>query len=349
MPSRPLHHARGVWGEAVRVGPAPGAHRVAIRGALVLAVALGTLLAVDRLDLGIAAAFGAFASLYGGRRPSRMRWRTQAWMGALLTTCATVGALVGTTSWRAWLAVPLVAAVAGLATWASDRQGWRPPGPFFLVFAAGACASVPFAPADVPLVPAIAAATVALAVGIGALEHVAFPTTKPAPPPPARDPRIRWQVARAVVAVAVAGSIATALAGTLPGGDHPYWAMLASVVAFAVPHVHGQLARGLQRVLGTAAGLAVAGLLLAIDLPPLATIAVVVVLQAVVELVIGWNYGAGLVAITPLALLLVHLAAPVPVDALLLSRLVETVLGVAVGSLAIVAIRPWWRARRTAR
>lgn len=345
MPSRPLHHARGVWGEAVRVGPAPGAHRVAIRGALVLAVALGTLLALDRLDLGIAAAFGAFASLYGGRRPSRMRWRTQAWMGVLLTACATVGALVGTTPWRSWLAVPLVAAVAGLATWASDRQGWRPPGPFFLVFAAGACASVPFAPADVPFVPAIAAATVALAVGIGALEHVAFPTAKPAPPPPARDPRIRWQVARAVVAVAVAGSIATSLAGTLPGGDHPYWAMLASVVAFAVPHVHGQLARGLQRVLGTAAGLAVAGVLLAIDLPPLATIAVVVVLQAVVELVIGWNYGVGLVAITPLALLLVHLAAPVPVDALLLSRLVETVLGVAMGSLAIVAIRPWWRGR----
>lgn len=54
----------------------------------------------------------------------------------------------------------------------------------------------------------------------------------------------------------------------------------------------------------------------------------------------------GLVAITPLAMLLVHLAAPAPIDALLLSRLVETALGVGVGALAIVAIRPWRRRQR---
>ncbi|GAA2171974.1 hypothetical protein GCM10009846_08060 [Agrococcus versicolor] len=334
----PLHHVRGVLGESVRVGPAPGAHRVAIRGSLVLLVALSTLLVLDRLDLAIAAAFGAFASLYGGRRPAPGRWRTQAWMGALLASCAAVGAVVGATPWRAWLAIPLVAAVAGLATWASDRQGWRPPGPFFLVFAAGACASVPFAPADVPLVPLVAAATAATAVLLGALEQVVLPTRKPAPPHPPRDPRIRWQVVRAVVAVAVAGSLATAI-----GGDHPYWAMLAAVVPFAVSHAHGQLARGVQRVVGTVLGLGVAWLLLAADLPPLPTILVAVALQAVVELVIGWNYGIGLVAITPLAMLLVHLAAPIPVDALLTSRLLETVLGVVVGSLAVVAIRPWRR------
>lgn len=341
--ARPSHHVRTVLGESVAIGPAPGAHRVAIRGAIVLAVALGTLLALDRLDLGIAAAFGAFASIYGGRRPSRTRWRTQAWMGALLTATAAVGALVGMTPWSAWLAVPLVALVAGLATWASDAQGWRPPGPFFLVFAAGACASVPFAPADVPLVPLVSAATAALAVALGALEQRVLPTRKPAPPTPPRDPAIRWQVARAVVGVGAAGALATALSGWLPGGDHPYWAMLSAAVAFAVPHVHGQLARGVQRVVGTVVGLGIAWLLLSAGLPPLATIAVVVVLQFVIELVIGWNYGIGLVAITPLAMLLVHLAAPVPIDALLVSRLVETALGVAVGALAIVAIRPWRR------
>ncbi|WP_137755307.1 FUSC family protein [Agrococcus sp. SGAir0287] len=343
MARGPLHHARGVLGESVRVAPAPGAHRVAIRGATVLAVALGVLLALDRLDLGIAAAFGAFASIYGGRRPTPTRWRMQAWMGALLTTTAALGALVGQMPWRTWLAIALVGVVAGLATWASDAQGWRPPGPFFLVFAAGACSAVPFALADVPLVPVVAASTAALAVALGALEQVVLPTRAPAPPAPPRDPMLRWQVARAVVAVVVAGLLATLAVGRLPGADHPYWAMLAASVAFAVPHAHGQLARGIQRVVGTALGLGVAWLLLSASLSPVATIAVVVVLQLVIELVIGWNYAVGLVAITPLALLLVHLAAPVPIDGLLLSRLVETVLGVAVAAVAIVTIRPWRR------
>ena len=60
-------------------------------------------------------------------------------------------------------------------------------------------------------------------------------------------------------------------------------------------------------------------------------IVVVVALQATAELLVGRNYAVALVAITPLALLMVHLAAPVPSSVLLRDRGVETVLGVGVG------------------
>ena len=73
MAARAAHHARGVLAESIRLAPAPGAHRVAIRGSLVLALGLGVLLALGRIDLSIAAAFGAFAALYGGRRPTPTR------------------------------------------------------------------------------------------------------------------------------------------------------------------------------------------------------------------------------------------------------------------------------------
>ena len=57
----------------------------------------------------------------------------------------------------------------------------------------------------------------------------------------------------------------------------------------------------------------------------------VAVLQVLAELVVGSNYALALVAVTPLALLMVHLAVPVPASTLLADRGVETLIGVAAG------------------
>jgi uncharacterized membrane protein YccC len=107
--------------------------------------------------------------------------------------------------------------------------------------------------------------------------------------------------------------------------------MVSAVVPLAARELVPQVVRGLQRVLGTAAGLLVAAGLLSIDLDSLVVVLVVVLLQATAELFVARNYAIALVAITPLALLMVHLAAPVPTGSLLADRGVETVLGVAVG------------------
>jgi hypothetical protein len=63
----------------------------------------------------------------------------------------------------------------------------------------------------------------------------------------------------------------------------------------------------------------------------LAVVLVVAALQVVAELLVGRNYALALVAVTPLALLMVHLAVPTPTATLLTDRGVETLLGVVAG------------------
>src|SRR5205823_510491 len=97
--------------------------------------------------------------------------------------------------------------------------------------------------------------------------------------------------------------------------------------------------RGAHRAVGTLLGLALAAALLVVPLPLPALVLVVVALQAGAELLVGRNYGAALLCITCLALLLGQLAAPQPVGTLLLERLLQTLLGVAVGVAAAVVTR----------
>jgi uncharacterized membrane protein YccC len=107
--------------------------------------------------------------------------------------------------------------------------------------------------------------------------------------------------------------------------------MVSAVVPLMGVDITQQVVRGVHRVVGTLVGLVLAGGLLAVDLPVLALIAVVVALQAGAELWVGRNYAIALVFVTPLALLMVHLVAPVPPSVLIVDRGVETVIGVAVG------------------
>ena len=69
------------------------------------------------------------------------------------------------------------------------------------------------------------------------------------------------------------------------------------------------------------------------------TIALIAALQGTAELLVIRNYGVALVAITPLALLSMQLANPQPAPALLVDRLVETLIGVAVGLVVAIVTR----------
>lgn len=133
---------------------------------------------------------------------------------------------------------------------------------------------------------------------------------------------------RAVVGVAVAGSIATAA-----GIGHPYWAMVSAVVPLVARQFDGQLVRAVHRVVGTGLGLLLAGLLLWLDLPTAVLVLVVIALQAAAELLVGRNYAIALIAVTPLALLMLALVRPIPTEVLLRDRAVETMIGVAIGLL----------------
>lgn len=318
--------------QLLRVGPHAGSHRVALRAAVSVAVPLLVLWSVDHLQWGIYAAFGAFTSLYGRNHVGISRTRMQLVLAVVLTCAVVLGVVVGLSPHRAWLVIPVAAAAAGLASLLSDAQDWHPPGPLFVVFALTACASFPSRPQDLLVAGLVAGSSAVFSVGVGAL-GAAVRTRRSQgrsrAPRPARVPFALIaprHAVRCVAGCAIAGTLATAA-----GIGHPYWAMVSAVVPLAHQDFGGQVGRGLQRVVGTFAGLLLATVLLTMDLPALGLVIVIVLLQAAAELWVGRNYAIALVAVTPLALLMVDLVASTPTRTLILDRGLETVIGVLVG------------------
>ncbi len=334
------------------LGPHAGAHRVALRAGLSVAIPLLLLHALGRLDLSLFATFGAFAALYGRADGHGARGRMQLSAAAVLVACVTLGTAVAVSPARDWLVLPVAALVAAAAVAVSDLARWHPPGALFPIFALAACAAVPAAPERIPLAAAVAAASALLAVAIGVAGGAR----------PRLDPRRRAQrdvarrsdalhgrapAARAAAAArrvnrrdAVTAAVATGVAGLIPtvfGLGHPYWAMVGALAAISGPDTTARLVRAGHRAAGTLLGVAVAAALLSFPLSPLETILVVVALQCVAELLVGRNYALALIAVTPLALLMVELAHPVGASTLLRDRVLETLLGAAVGAAVTLA------------
>ncbi|WP_432561660.1 FUSC family protein [Kineococcus sp. SYSU DK003] len=322
--------------DLLRVAPAPGAWRVAVRASCCLLLALLALWWLEHLAWALYATFGVFASVYGGRAPVPGRWRTQGAVGILLVAAVATGAAVAVSVDRTLLVVPVAAAWAAGTSLLADRGRWRPPGPMFFVFAVTACGSVPVAASDVGPVTGVAAGAAALSVLLGVLEVRLAPSRAAAPPPP-HVPREVPLLAHALccaVVVAAAGGVAVAL-----GIGHPYWAMVAAVVPLAAPTSSTQVVRGVQRSLGTVVGVLVAAVLLAPPLPALAVVVLLAVLQGATELVVTRNYGLAMLFITPLALLSGQLALTRPVATLVADRVLETLVGVVVGLLGALVFR----------
>ena len=323
-----------VWTDVLCVGPHRGDHRVALRAAISVAVPLLVLWMLGRLDLSIYASFGAFAALYGRHDVFRDRIRMQASAGGVLLAAMLIGTALSVVSAPAAVSILVLAVIASAVTLLAYTMRWHPPGPLFPVFAVGACATIPATAASFGDVLLVGGASVLFGLAVSAIIGLFTRGTQEAPPR-SRQPvgPIAWEMA-ATVAVAIVGA---GFAGFLIMDSHWYWAAVGAVAAVSGPQLNARVIRGIQRLVGTLLGILVAAGVLAIDLPPLAVIALVVLLQAAAELFVGRNYGIAMVFITPLALLMVHLAAPTPVDVLLQDRAIETVIGVAVGTVVAVA------------
>ncbi len=147
-------------------------------------------------------------------------------------------------------------------------------------------------------------------------------------------------IAAARVALgALAAGAAAGLLAQVTGLGHPYWAAVSAVAVLQGTNLLVSLHRGLQRALGTVAGLFVAALALAVPGDTWTLVAGIVVAQVIAELLVIRNYGLAMLAVTPLALLVGELGAATPPLDLLRDRLVQTVLGCAIGLLCAAAVR----------
>ncbi len=314
----------------IRVAPGRGDHRVALRAAVSLAVPLLAVWAIGRLDLSVYASFGAFASLYGRFDGYLDRIRMQAAAGATFVAAMLIGTALSVGALPEGLRVGIVALVAAVVTLMARVWRWHPPGGLFAVFAAGACASLPATPVSFAEVLVVAGGAVVWSVALTTAIAYARRGMRRRPRAHARVPVDRDAVAMA--ATVGVGALLAGVAGLLLIGDHWYWAMVAAVAALGGAELNARIVRGLQRLGGTLLGILVAAGLLALDMPPLVTIAVAVLLQAGAELTVNRNYGLAMLFITPLALLMVELAVPADPVVLLADRALDTLIGVVVGT-----------------
>jgi hypothetical protein len=304
-----------------------------LRASLAIFVPLAACWASGRGDLLLYAAIGAFAALYGRHEPARTRLTMQAQAGAVLVLGVTVGALVASASFRLWLLVPIAAVWAGGAVLLSEWGRWHPPGALNPVFALTASATVPIQLGTVPaaVLTAAAAAVFTLLIALSGC------TVRAGDAPPVRQPPrvrlssdpVRRHVARYLLGIAAAGVVVAT-----SGIGHPYWTFVTASVPMSAPDLHARLTRAAQRVVGTAAGLGLAAVVLASHPTGYAGIVVIAVLQACTELTTGRNYSLGLVFFTPMALLLGDMMLPASIGTLLGQRALETVIGL---SLALAA------------
>ena len=302
-----------------------------LQAALALLVALATVHLSPWPHLVGFPALGALAALFGRYSSQRDRHRIVLICGLLLVAGVTIPSLISYMGASRPVMVLVLALSAGLYTLAVSA--WRlggGPGAVIFVFAAGAV----LGPVD--SLATVGERTIATAWGATLAWLVCALTdrlrtndapgaNRPAPP----APPLRQQLFVAT-RIAIGAGIAALITHSL-GWDYPAWAAIGATAVMQGAHLHLTMNRSLQRMAGTVLGACIVWAILAQNPSFWAIATAVVFFQYITEVVIGFNYALGQVAITPMALLMTHLAAPVAHSNMPVERVIDTIVGAAIG------------------
>jgi uncharacterized membrane protein YccC len=323
-------------------------HRHDIESAIRVAAAVGLpLLALDaigRLDLAVYAAFGGLAMLYGHNEPAKRRVESQIVAGAGLVLTIAVG--MAWSAAQAPLAVlgALLALTVAPAVTLGAAMRWIPRGEMFFVLVLLIIAAIPTKWESLPLAVAVGAGGAVFSVLLAVINGIGAPPEQEKPDGWRRriasgyadlDRRQHLVVlAAATIGVLAAWSLALSL-----GIGHPFWA--AVTVAALMPALAAKdvWRRATHLMLGTIGGVAIAAFLFSFEPGALALIAIIVVCQAVAEIAVSRNYGVALLFFCPLAIGMSNLSRGAPWPPILIDRVAEAALGVAVAFLTIFAGR----------
>jgi Fusaric acid resistance protein-like len=343
--------------EMFTMAPGNKDHHPALRCAVGVFVPLITLVLIGRLDLAVFASFGAFTGIYGRNEPHSLRFRSQLRAGGLMLLVILAATLTARAapqwgigdSGYSWFLIAATTLVAGACSVAIAYWRLRPAGSLFHIFGFAAIASIPAQP---PLGEAMLASVLTtvfcLLVGMSSRVVPSHRTLWKRPPPmrhTSPERRAAWlEGGGYLVAAGLAGVLATLVGGWL-GFGHSYWAMVAAVVPLVGHSTRHRVRRGIQRIAGTVIGLVLMAGILWLSPAPWAMVLVIAVCQFGAEMFIARQYLLAQVFVTPLALISTLLAAPVDPGILLRDRIVETVIGAAVGVAVVVAPAVWRRMR----
>lgn len=317
----------------------PPSMRTAVIAAFQVALAVMIALIVTYLsprpDLVGYPALGALAALFGRFNSLPERRRIVFLVGLLLV----LGVLFPSVA--SWLGAPqtvmvsMLALVAGGSTVAASAWKLGGPGAVIIVFAAGAALGKVDS-FDVVLDRTLATAFgAAIAWVVCALtdtwrDHasVAVPAAHAAP--------LRSQLIAGVRITL--GAAAAALIADAAGWQHPSWAAIGATAVMQGAHLHIAMNRALQRMAGTVLGSLLAWAILAYEPSFWTMMAAIVAFQFLTEVIIGFNYAFAQITITPMALLMTHLAAPTGSSNMPVERVLETVLGAVIGILIAILL-----------
>lgn len=150
----------------LRLEPGDDDRGAPIRVGLGVAIPSLVLLILGYEQFIIYAVFGAFCGMYGRGEPHQLRLIHQLQAAVLLLSGVVIGVMLATMDTPVWGLIGIEAFFAAVGSIIADRARMRPGGPFFAIFALGACASVePLAPPWVSIGISVLAAAFAIAIG----------------------------------------------------------------------------------------------------------------------------------------------------------------------------------------
>lgn len=318
--------------ESFSIAASPPLHNSALAG---LQASAAVLLAVGLVHLSPWAALqgypalGALAALFGRFAPAGQRMRIVGIAALLLVASIALVSLLALAGMPQPVLLLGLGLLAGMLSLLVARWRIGGSGAVIFVFAASAALS-PVADWRVFMERCVLAAVGAAVAWLicRATDSLRSNAAPPAPPAAPARPFSHALIAAGRIAgcAACAGLLAHAAGAAYPG-----WAAIGATAVLQGGHLHATMHRALQRIGGTVLGAAIAGLILSAHPSFWTVLLAVAALQVVTEVVIGFNYGLGLVAVTPMALLMTSLGSASAATAMPTARVLDTALGALVG------------------
>ena len=281
---------------------------------------------------GMAALFGRFAS------PAKRR-------SMVFTAGCMLTAPVAILSFMALLGIEpvgmllLLSVIAGLLAAVAHRTQIGAPGAVIFVFAASAAITpIDSGAAWAERVLATAAGAAAAMIVCLLTDHLRdLDVRLPAPPSIAsansaskQPPLTPGYAPQFAVRVAACAAISSLIAYAMDW-SHPAWASIGAIAILQGVHLPGTIHRAWQRTLGTIIGAFIAWVILSAHPSFWQILLVVAIFQFITEIIIGYNYALGQIAITPMALLMTALSGHAGATEMAVSRIYDTALGALVG------------------
>lgn len=342
-----MSHARAavrdILAGLLRLAPAPAPRwPLALQAAAAMTTPIAVFALLGAPEVGYRAAAGAFIVIHASALPPVERARVLPFIGAGLLAAAALG-VVCAASPALSLAGLVVVALAAAAAMYGLRLG--APGPLFFVLVYGLSGQIAGALDGAGSFAYLGI----LALGIGfsyllALIPLLWPSVRRASARPVRQLLPRPTLAGVAGTMFLRAALVTIVGTAIGAAVDPartYWVVGAAlaVVGTAVGR-RTAVARALHRMLGTVVGAAVFLLIAPWGVEGLWLAVVLGGLQFVIELIVVRNYGLALVFITPLVLLLTGAATGQLGTAFVGERIVDTIVGGALGAASGLLHRP---------